>query len=228
MRTDAASRATKEGAMRKPIMRSTSRKFVVTGAAAVVSSVVATVGAMTLSGSLTVSGGALTVRYPESWSVAPSQLTNVQELVDVPADRQTTETATARVKVRVQTRTDHQDALQQLREIAAEFEAPPTFLTIGGWPALQRRALARRQQPSQGTRHPDDEVLRVTTAVAAGDLLVRLEATLPADAASALVEEAEAIGRELEFASPGDPGVAADEINQLNTTPPPSVSGVPA
>ena len=78
------------------------------------------------------------------------------------------------------------------RVSAANPRRPTTFLTIGGWPALQRRVVQARPQP--GNEIDDDEVeqerggpaqqkqmltpanmLLLTTAVAAGDLLVRAD-----------------------------------------------------
>jgi len=161
----------------------------------------------------------ISLRYPDGWSVAPRRYANMEELIDVPADRQNTVEETARLKIRTQSRTDHNEAISELREIAAEVSSPSTFLAIGGWPALQRRHIEARQQPSQGPRHIDEQVLKITTAVAVGNLLLRLEASLPSDAGQELIAQVEAIGRSLVFTSAGDPGQLQQELEKLRTSP---------
>jgi hypothetical protein len=157
----------------------------------------------------------ITMSYPDSWSVAPRRFINTYELINVPAAQQHALMATARVKIRVQTRTDHAEAVHELQEIAAEVNSPSTFLAIGGWPALQRRNMEPRQQPSQGPRFADEMVLRITTAVAAGNLLVRLDGSLPSDADEGLIAQVEAIGRSLVPATTGNPAQVEKEIEDL-------------
>ena len=160
----------------------------------------------------------VSIRYPDDWSIAPKRYANMEALINVPADQQNTIGETARIRIRTQSRTDHNEAISELREVAAEVSTPSTFLTIGGWPALQRRNVEQRQQPSHGPRHIDEQVLKMTTAVAAGNQLVRLDASLPSDADQGLINEVEAIGRSLTFASTGDPGQTQQELDSLRTT----------
>ena len=174
----------------------------------------------------------ITISYPDDWSVAPKRFTNMVELINVPADQQNVSPITAGVKVRTQSRTDHTEAVGELKEIAAEVSSPSTFLSIGGWPGLQRRSMERRQQPSKGPMNPDEWVLKITTAVAAGNILVRLDASLPSDAPQELIDEAEAIGRSLTFTVPGDPAEVQKDLEDLRSTSgrsgslfPPTLSG---
>jgi uncharacterized repeat protein (TIGR01451 family) len=168
--------------------------------------------------SIDVEGMGITVSYPEGWSVSPKQFINMKELINVAADQQNTLQATASIKIRSQTRTDHAEALHELKEIAAEVDSPSTFLNIGHWPALQRRHMERRQQPSEGPRFADEMALRITTAVAAGNLLVRLDGLLPSDADQKLINVVEAVGRSLVFTVSGNPAQVREELENLRNS----------
>ena len=148
-------------------------------------------------GSLWVDRLGLHLSYPQNWSVTPSGVTNAVTLTD--ANR------TAVVSIYGEPRTSEADALRALAGVASESAAPVTRLTIDGWPALERRELVRRTQPSKGRLSPDSMVLKVTTAVAAGTRLIRLDAVLPADADQALVDQVVAMGRSLSFSSRPSP-----------------------
>ena len=160
----------------------------------------------------------LSVRYPDGWSEGTQVLTNVWQLVNVPADQQGTVAPTAWINIGGTPRVDHSDAVNQLKSISRESTAPSTFLSIGGWPALQRRSIEARPQPSKGSVFADERVLRVTTAVAAGSLLVRVEAELPSNADALLIEQAEAIGQSLAFAAAGNPTQTQQELELLRRT----------
>ena len=139
----------------------------------------------------------------------------MDEIINVPADKQDTLEATVRIKITVVTRTDYADAARQLREIASENTSRATSMRIGGWPAIQRRHLGLRQQPDDGRKFADKMVLTITTAVAAGNLLVRLEASLPSAATRALISQVEAIERSVAFATQGNPARADLDILDL-------------
>src|SRR5262249_22308563 len=139
-----------------------------------------------LPNSLEIKTFGLSLRYPDGWSATRSA--NVDMLFNVPAGQLGTLDAHARAKVPqitifTERRTDHAEAVRRLKEIEAEASSPSTFLNIGGWPALQRQHLQPRPQPGQDLPVGDDSgmVLVITTAVAAEDLLVRLEGWLPSD-----------------------------------------------
>src|SRR5438132_9171462 len=97
----------------------------------------------------------LTLRHPKDWSVGPKRFGNMTELVNIPSDQQGRVPITAKMKIRHQNRIDHADALGELVEISKETKTPVTFLTIGGWPAIQRASLEERQQPDEAPRFAD-------------------------------------------------------------------------
>ncbi len=171
----------------------------------------------------------ITLHYPVGWSSPPKRFANMDELVNVPVRDQERGKVTTRVQITAVPRTDHAEALRELREIANEVSSRPTFLEIGGWPALQRRHTEARQQPSGGPLFADKMVLRITTAVAVGNLLVRVEASLPSAANSTLIAEVEAIGRSLRFKTQGDPPNNEKELEELRRhVPPPSALLTPS
>ena len=169
-----------------------------------------------------------TVRYPNGWSAPPP--VDTYQLLNVPAEQQATLDVatlnkTARIIITMEHRIDHAEAVRRLREIAAEVDSPSTFLKIGGWPALQRRYLAAKPQPLPGPgqgaplgRSTEME-LNITTAVAAGDFLVRLDGRLLPDAPPKIAEEIKAIGQSLVFPSTGNPGQVDQEIKNLRSSP---------
>jgi len=179
-----------------------------------------------LTKSLSIAAKGITVRLPEGWSVGQPTL-NSWVILNVPADQQDTATPTVRVVIGYLERIDHADAVSQLAEYAHESHTPSTFLAIGGWPALQRVQLVERPQPGEGPRFPDPNMVQITTAVAADNLLVRLEADLPSNADQQLKDTVLAIGRSLVFGSVGDPAQVQQELNKLGNSPnrPDSPSG---
>src|SRR5262249_15830418 len=62
---------------------------------------------------------------------------------------------------------------------------------------------------------PDEMRLSVITAVAAGNLLIRIEAALPSDADPQLIDGVEAIGRSAVFTTRGNPGQVQQELQEL-------------
>src|SRR2546428_9275748 len=167
--------------------------------------------------SLSIAARGITMRFPEGWSAAQPTL-NSWVILNVPADQQDTATPTVRVVIGYLQRIDHDDAVSQLAEYANESGTPPTFLVIGGWTALQRVQRVSRPQPSHGPLFPDRLMVQITTAVAADNLLVRLEANLPSDADQQLKDLVLAIGRSLVFGSAGDPGQVQQELNKLESS----------
>lgn len=145
------------------------------------------------SNSLTVDRLGLRMSYPDGWSVASQQVMNIVTLVN--AD------GTAQVSIYGEPRTSPGDAVTALADVASESATPATRLTIGGWPALERRELVRRSQPSKGRPPTEPMMLKLTTAVAAGTRLVRVDAALPSNADRALIDQVEAMGRSLVFTS---------------------------
>ena len=103
----------------------------------------------------TVQLSGFTLGFPDGWSTIRTGSTTI--LVNVPAGQAATLTAaqfmvTPQIHVSTEQRTDGQDAARRLTEIAAETADAVTSLTIGGWPAIQRRHLAPWPQLGHGSR----------------------------------------------------------------------------
>ena len=187
-------------------------------------------------------------RYPNGWAVI--QAPDTVRVVNLPQDRftaadpQTLANAT-QVSIHVERVQNHAEALRLLQGIRGESTAPTTFLTIGGWPALQRRVVQARPQPGNEIED-DDEVeqdrggpaqqkqmltpanmLILTTAVAAGDLLVRADGSALPDARGADEAIVMAIGASLTFRATGNPGAVNRELDQLRRSPVPRPRAVP-
>lgn len=162
----------------------------------------------------------ISIRYPDGWSVGqPSQ--NSWVLLNVPTEKLETTEANVRITIGYLERPDHADAVAQLTEYAKESPVNSTFLVIGGWPALQRVQLVKRRLPGERQKgtFKDKNMVQVTTAVAAGSLLVRAEGNLPSDASQQLKDLVLAIGRSMTFATTGDPVTVQRDLIQLNKTP---------
>jgi hypothetical protein len=114
--------------------------------------------------------------------------------------------------------------VSQLADYANESTQSARFLTIGGWPALQRVQLVKRSQPGNAPPFPDANMVQITTAVAADDLLVRLEGDLPSNADQQLKDLVLAIGQSLAFRSVGNPAQVEQELNKLKSLPSRSAS----
>jgi hypothetical protein len=160
----------------------------------------------------------ITVRFPQGWSVGQPTV-NSWVILNVPAEKQDTAKPTVRLVIGYLERIDHADAVSQLAEYANESSQRSTFLAIGGWPALQRVQLVKRPQPGDAPPLPDANMVQITTAVAADNLLVRLEGDLPSNADQQLKELVLAIGQSLAFRAVGNPAQVEQELNKLKSLP---------
>src|SRR5215813_451737 len=178
--------------------------------------------------SLQIEAKGMTLRYPEGWSLVQSPDPTVRELqMQVAPDgrRAVNEPASdsigiARMQINIEPRLDHADALERLRHIAAEYSGTESFLDIGGWPAYQRRYLAPIAKKSRAAAEPDEISIRVTTAIAAGDKVIRIETFLPPGASEELAAQAEQIGRSASFGETGDQRQTLDDVRMLRASPP--------
>jgi len=157
-----------------------------------------------------------TVSYPDNWSIDSQRYRNALELIGV--SNASGEQVTARIVITTENRLDHAGALQRLREIDAEFNAPGRYLQVGGWPALQRQVSVLAPSPGTTPQENGDIETRVTTAIAVAELLVRVEGAVPGDDA-ALVDEILLISNHLAFARHGDPLEVEREIQELQASP---------
>jgi hypothetical protein len=160
---------------------------------------------------LEMSGGAR-LQAQENWKAVEERPANAMELI-AREPLGGGEFRQSHVLVTTENRTDFEDASKRLADIAAEVpSSPPRFLTISGWPALQRRytaLLERRGQesPEKTEMQPKLEreapaTQRVTTAIAAGNQLIRVEAALAPGADPNLADQAEMMGRSVKVAPP--------------------------
>ncbi len=175
----------------------------------------------------------VTVQYPDDWSVGPKRFANLDELIDVPAGQAGGRVLTSKIKITSEDRRSHEEALRRLEEIRIGIGAPDTaYLIVGGWPAIQYRRIEERPEPGQDEfRRPqfaDKRMLRITTAVAAGNLLLRLEAALPSNANPELINNAEAISRSPVFALKANEEQAKRELRRLKQRPNSAPADVPA
>lgn len=163
----------------------------------------------------------ISISYPDGWSLAQPSLDS-WVVLNVPPDQQDTQVPTVRLSIGYLERPDHGDALSQLAEYANESSVSPTFLVIGGWPAMQRVQLVERRFPGdqEDEFFRDVDMLQITTAVAADNLLVRVEGDLPSWADQQLQSLVLSIGQSLAFSSTGDPAQVQQELNQLMNLPP--------
>jgi hypothetical protein len=189
-------------------------------------------------GKLQVDG--VTLSYPSGWShqrhASFDRLTSAPVMkgarIGVALRR-----GAAQVSVHTERRASHAEAVRRLQEIALEQAAPVTFLTIGGWPALERkqvqpRPLSGERDAGEGGSDGDesDQILVMTTAVAVDDRLIRIESWLPPDASRKLVAQVRAVGRSLVAARSGDPEQVEREVEGLKQgrTPGGPVSALPS
>ena len=187
--------------------------------------------------------GLFTVRFPGNWSELPSVYRNSKTLVSVPRSEHGNLSAAknaygignrvARVAITIEQRRSHDEAVQRLREIAGSFATPATFLDIGGWPALEQSRLEQRplkgaspvlQQPASQVITADDRLtLHKSTVIAAGTLIIRLEAAMPPKGNEQLQRDVEAIGRSVRLAAPAgaaaapSAGATAAAVSSLRT-----------
>jgi hypothetical protein len=152
--------------------------------------------------------------YPAVWSLSEIRFRNALELVRPSAEAGAP--PAARVLITTEQRRSHAEAVQRLREIAAEIAERAQFMTIGGWPALQRRYLAPVERRGKRAGEGEAEMAwRVTTAIAAADLLLRLDAVVVPGADPKLADEALSIGRTAVFPWNADEKQVSDELKLL-------------
>jgi hypothetical protein len=162
----------------------------------------------------------ITLHHPETWS-ATSQDDRAW-IVNAPLEQATGPALNrlAQIFVSVEHRKDHAEAVRRLREIASEFEGPVTYLTIGGWPAMQRQAITAKEQPgAEGADAQEQQILRITTAIAAGDLLIRADGRMAPDVGAQIVQEVLAIESGIGTETAGDNANAARDIEELRAVP---------
>jgi hypothetical protein len=176
----------------------------------------------------TVGGITVNVGYPAGWSAA-QPTGNTWALFNVPIDQLPTSVPTIRMYISWQLRADHNDALKQLQDIVNEFpNAPVTTISLSNWPGIQRSQTVTRPQPGeppeeqQADQPPptaDTQMIQITTAVAAGNLLLRIETDLASSADQATQDLVRQIGQSLTFNPPGSTIQIQRDLNNLKSRP---------
>ena len=146
----------------------------------------------------------------ELWSVAPEKLAGLS-----PEEREDV----ARIETAVIDCKDHAEAVQRLKVIEAEWGMTSKFITIGGWPALQRRQLVPKPSEGDARGGAPEMMFMVTTAVAVDATLVRMDGFAPEDASTDILDQIESIGRALRPQVAGDAAKATQEAEQLRQSP---------
>ena len=142
----------------------------------------------------------MTVRLGPSFVLSAHKLANARELVATAKSvvinkegvRTEVEHNAARVLISTEKRTSHEDALQRLADIAASRSDTAEFLEHEGWPAVQIKYTERL--PRRGAKEeplatlesaraakaafPEIVVQYIVTAIAAGDTILRFDATI--------------------------------------------------
>jgi len=176
-----------------------------------------------LSQTLDVKQFGFTVRYPANWSA--TQENGAVWVVNAPTARATGHALDqlAQIYVTSEQRTDHAGAVQRLRDLALEYDVPITYFSVGGWPALRRQVVVDQPQAGEGQDVPvPPKVLQITTAIAAGDLLIREEARMPQNMSPAVQEEVRAVQAGLSFNHPGVPAETERDLDLLRTAQKPA------
>jgi len=189
-------------------------------------------GAAAPNQTLSLPGYGAALQVPAGWS--HRHFANVDQLVNVTPDKMATLASVdlenaAKISIGVLKLATHSDAVDRLTIVAAERQAQSTFLTIAGWPALQRQTLIPRpelgeqEESAESSDGPGRMLVLVTTAVAVGNSVVRLDGRVPAESptANVIAGQMKAIGLGLTFQQSGDPAQAALDVQKLQSNPAP-------
>jgi len=138
---------------------------------------------------------------PRAWRVIPKTTRGLDELY-LPAGPTQPAGMRLRVAITEEARNDHADALTGLRQIETEYAGPMGYVSLCGWPALQRVATVPTPQrladvDNEEPALPPTTMSQVTVAVAAGNTIIRFDSILSAPALPADVETVEGVAHSL-------------------------------
>ena len=120
-----------------------------------------------------------------------------------------------RIRVSIEHRRDHAEAVRRLAEIAAARPEKSRTLLVGGWPAIERRRRGEIPQPDEAERSDDSEqTWFATTAIAVDATLFRLEIVLAPEADVKLLDQAQAVARALRL-PPGPADLSRQELRDI-------------
>ena len=170
----------------------------------------------------------LTVTIPQNWVRSEAKFRNAVQLI-VPSPEPQKKGPQALTTITTEHRRNHEEAVQRLGEIAVEIQAPPEFIEIGGWPAVQRQYTAPlerigSEQTGKEQLAPREMSLRTTTAIALADTVVRFDTTLAPGADPKLAESAKIMVRSAIVARKPLPAQTERDLRYLRRLPLPSLA----
>lgn len=168
-------------------------------------------------GTFQLAGGSFV--YPNGW--APHDYANMHELWNATADRIASMTAEerddiARIMTSVTPTANHAEALHRLQEIEAESKGESQYVLIGNWPAFVRRQLIDRPREGDDSGTGNGKMFMVTTAIASGTKVVRMDGFAVETASPELVKQMETMSRSWQPPVAGDETTSTREIKQLS------------
>lgn len=169
-----------------------------------------------------------TLRHPKGWFV--ERQGDRAWMVNAPSAQATGQALSglAQIFVTVEHRRNHAEAVSRLREIASEYNAPVEYTTITSWPAIQRRVVTRKEQPGAVEADAQEQqILRITTAIAAGNLVIRAEARMPPNIGVQAEQQVLAIESGIAIRDAGSAADAKRAIEELRAAPKLSPSAPP-
>ena len=173
-----------------------------------------------LTKSLAMDRPGFTLQYPESWSALAQD--DHAWMVNAPLEQATGPNldSLAQIFVTTEQRTNHAEAVSRLREICSEYQTTCTYLAIGGWPSMQREVIAPKEEPGGQEESANEELmLYITTAIAAGDLLIRAEGRMPASVSEQVKTQVRAIENGTSLRVLGNPKETQSFIQELQRNP---------
>jgi len=176
---------------------------------------------------------------PAGWQERDRTRNSVELVKTAPSDAGT---ILVRSLITTENRSTAEDAVQRLGDIAAEqSQSPPVLLTIGGWPAIERKITTSLPRPGGDDRvhtpaAPPETVVTSTVAIAVGATIVRFETTLGSGADPRLLEEFLDRVRKLDLDAKGDSKQAQRALEvvrqairkRLEAPPPPPAPTAPS
>jgi hypothetical protein len=162
----------------------------------------------------------ISVSVPASWSVAPQLYSNQIRLINVPEGAKPgAKQADSTLSIFSEQRADHADAVNRLQTIASGMNAPESaYLEIGGWPAVQFGRILDRPVPSQGAGPVEKEMFLLTTVIAAGDTVIRVQGILPSQASSQSIDQSKSIAAAMVFDAKANADNTRSELKSLRST----------
>lgn len=156
------------------------------------------------------------IDIPDGWSLAADQSRNSRTLVNVRVGEN--KRPTAIVRIFVEPRLDHQDALKQIREQSVNIAASDKkLLRVGGWPAMQITTQQEAPMPDNAPLVDERVTLQVRTLIAAGDSLIIIAGSLPMSADALLHRQMKATSSSLRFEGIGQPKDIEQDLKLLGT-----------